>query len=160
MPAASDPAERDLPPLPHRFRPLGVRFATYLCGGLLVTVALVIWIAFPPETRAKFTAFQLGTVIALGLAAAACGYALSRSRVDARVDGLTVVNGYKKRHFEWSEVLAVSLKPGSPWVILDLSDGTTVPAMGIQGSDGARATRQVKELRALVDDNSRTPRND
>jgi hypothetical protein len=156
MPADSEP----LPALPHRFRPLGVRFATYLCGSLLVVVTLVIWFAFPAETRAKFTAVQLATVLSLGLGAAACGYALSRSRVDARDDGLTVVNGYKSRHFEWSQVLAVNLRPGSPWVILDLSDGTTVAAMGIQGSDGLRATRQVKMLRALVEANSRTLRND
>ena len=33
---------------------------------------------------------------------------------------------------------------------LDIADGTTVPAMGIQGSDGARARAQVRQLRALV----------
>jgi hypothetical protein len=154
------PADSDLPALPHRFRPFGVRFATYLCGSLLLVVTLVIWFAFPAETRATFTAYQLATIIALGAGAAVCGYALSRSRVDAREDGLTVVNGYKARQFEWSEIIAVNLRPGSPWVILDLSDGTTCAAMGIQGSDGPRATRQVRMLRALVEANSRTLRND
>ena len=156
MPAGSD----SLPQLPHRYRPLGVRFAAYLCGGLLVTVCLVVWIAFPPEIRAKFTAFQLATLFALGAGAATCGYALTRSRVDARREGLVVVNGFKRRDLEWTEVLAVTLKPGSPWVVLDLSDGTAVPAMGIQASDGPRAVRQVKELRSLVEANSQTPRND
>ena len=33
---------------------------------------------------------------------------------------------------------------------LDLSDGTTLSMIGIQGSDGARARRAVRELRALV----------
>jgi hypothetical protein len=164
MPAASEPTGPSsgdaLPSLPHRFRPLGVRFAASLCGGLLLTVALVVWFAFPPEIRHKFTAFQLVTVLAFGLALATCGYALSRSRVDARPDGVTVVNGYKRRHFEWTEILSVTLRPGSPWVVLDLSDGTSVPAMGIQGSDGARAGRQVRQLRALVDAHSRTLRND
>ncbi len=141
-------------------RPLGVRFAAYLAGGLLIVVALVIWFAFPPEIRAKFTFFQLATIFALSAGAMTCGYALTRSRVDAREEGLTVVNGFKRRDLEWSQVLGVSLRPGSPWVVLDLSDGTSVPAMGIQGSDGARATRQVKLLRALVEDNSRTLRND
>ena len=55
---------------------------------------------------------------------------------------------------------AAAMRPGSPWVVLDLSDGTTIPAMGIQGSDGARAARHVRELRALVEANSQTPRND
>jgi len=154
------PADSDLPPLPKRFRPLGVRFAAYLCGGLLVVVALVVWFAFPAETRAKFTAFQIATLLVLAAGAATCGYALTRSRVDAREDGLTVVNGFKRRDLEWTEVLGVSLRPGSPWVVLDLSDGTSIPAMGIQGSDGARATRQVKLLRQLVEVHSRTLRDD
>jgi hypothetical protein len=156
MPAASE----SLPALPHRYRPLGVRFAAYLAGGLLAVVCLAVWIAFPPEVRAKFTAFQIITILLLGAGAAACGYALTRSRVDATTGGLVVVNGFKRRDLEWSQVLGVSLKPGSPWVLLDLSDGTTVPAMGIQGSDGARAARHVRELRALVEANSQTPRND
>jgi hypothetical protein len=94
------------------------------------------------------------------MAAMVCGYALTRSRVDARTEGVVVVNGFKRRDYEWSEILSITLRPGSPWAVLDLSDGTSVPAMGIQGSDGARATRQVRQLRGLVEANSRTPRND
>ena len=66
-------------------------------------------------------------------------FALVRSRVVAEPERLTVVNGYRRRDFEWAEVIAVRLPPGAPWVTLDLADGNTVPAMGIQGSDGARA---------------------
>ena len=42
------------------------------------------------------------------------------------------------------------LPPGAPWVTLDLDDGTTVSAMGIQGSDGARAQTALRELRAVL----------
>ena len=45
----------------------------------------------------------------------------------------------------------MSLRPGSPWAVLDLNDGTTRSAMGIQGSDGSRAVRQARQLRALVE---------
>jgi hypothetical protein len=45
----------------------------------------------------------------------------------------------------------VTLRAGAPWAELDLSDGTTVAAMGIQGSDGTRAERQVQQLRELVE---------
>ena len=159
MPAASDGLSAT-PRLPHTFRPLGVRFAVYVFGGVLAVVAIVIWFAFPAETRAAFTGFQIATLLALGLGAAVCGQALARSRLVAREAGLTVVNGFKSRQFEWSEILAVTMRPGSPWALLDLSDGTSVAAMGIQGSDGLRATRQVKELRALVEEHSQTPRND
>jgi PH (Pleckstrin Homology) domain-containing protein len=144
------PADSDLA-LPHTFRPLGVRVAIIVLGALLGLIVGVMWLAFPPEIRAQFTPLELGTVVALGVGFYACGYALARSRVVAREDGLVVVNGYRTRRFEWNEVLAVTLRPGSPWAVLDLSDGTTVAAMGIQGSDGPRAARQVREVRTLVE---------
>src|SRR3954468_22373727 len=156
MPADSEPSAR--PPggapvvsLPHTFRPYGVRIAIYSLGALLTVTAVVMWFAFPPHIRAQFTFLQVLTVIGLGLMFYAFGYALARSRVVAREEGLKVVNGYKTRRFDWNEVLAITLRQGSPWAVLDLSDGTSVPAMGIQGSDGARATAQVRQVRALVD---------
>ncbi len=90
-------------------------------------------------------------MVGLGLLLYAGGYALARSRLVARENGLTVVNGYRTRRYEWNEILAVTLGPGSPWAVLDIADGTTVPAMGIQGSDGARAQAQVRRLRLLVE---------
>jgi hypothetical protein len=147
MPAASEPG----PTLPQTFRPLGVRIAIYVAGVLLVLVVVVTWLAFPPEVQDAFTWSQRFTVIGLGLMLYAGGYALARSRVVAREDGVTVVNGYRTRRFDWNEVLAVTLRPGSPWAELDLADGTTVAAMGIQGSDGDRARAQVRRLRGLVD---------
>jgi hypothetical protein len=145
MPADSDAA------LPRTFRPFGVRLAIFVAGGLLVAVALAMWLVLPSEIRAQFNALQIGTVLLIGLLFYAGGYALARSRVVAREDGLTVVNGYRTRRFEWNEILAVTLRTGSPWAEIDLSDGTTVAAMGIQGSDGPRAMRQVREVRALVE---------
>ena len=149
MPAGSEPAETVS--LPHTWRPLGVRVASAVLGiGLLVVCALA-WVGFDDETRARFTPFQRGTLVFLGLVAFAAWFALMRSRVVAERDRLVVVNGYRRREYEWAEVIAVHLPPGAPWVTLDLADGTTVPAMGIQGSDGDRARRAVRELRALVD---------
>jgi hypothetical protein len=154
MPAASELG------LPHTFRPFGVRMAVYVFGGLLVLVTAVIWFTFPGEIRDKFTTFQRGTVVVLGLGFLAIGWGLARCRVEARAEGLKVVNGYRARRLEWSEVVAVSMKPGNPWAVLDLSDGTTASALGIQASDGARARRQVLELRRMVDVLTRTERDD
>ena len=153
------PADSELR-LPHTFRPFGVRMAVFVFGALLVVVAGVVWFTFPVEIRDKFTTFQRGTIIVLGLAFLALGWGLARCRVEARQDGLRVVNGYRSRRLEWSEVLAVSMKPGNPWAVLDLSDGTTAQALGIQASDGARARRQVRELRHMVDVLTRTERDD
>src|SRR4051812_13297534 len=146
MPAASEP-----PPLPHTFRPLGVRIAVFVLGALLLALTVTMWLAFPQEIRDQFTPFQKLTVIGFGVGYYACGYALERSRLVARESGLTVVNGYRTRRYEWNEILGISLRRGSPWAVLDLSDGTSVAAMGIQGSDGDRATRQVRQVRTLID---------
>jgi hypothetical protein len=137
------------------FRPLGVRLAIYVLGALLLLVVVVMWFSLPAEIRGQFSILQRATVIAFGVLFYAAGFALARSRVVARESGLTVVNGYRTRRFEWNEVLAVSLRAGSPWAVLDLSDGTSVPAMGIQSSDGARATQQVRQVRALVNAHTR-----
>lgn len=158
MPPASEPP---LPvALPHTFRPFGVRMAVFVFGGLLVAVAAVVWFTFPPEIRDKFTMFQRGTIIVLGLGFLALGWGLARSRVEARREGLRIVNGYRSRSLDWNEVVRVSMRAGSPWATLDLADGTTASALGIQSSDGDRAIRQVRELRGLVEVLTRTDRND
>jgi hypothetical protein len=139
------------PELPHTWRPLGPRIAGAVAGGVLVIMSVFLWVGFDAETRDAITPFQQATVIALGLLGLSCLYALIRSRVVAESDRLVVVNGYRRHEFEWAEVIAVRLPPGAPWVTLDLADGTTCSAMGIQGSDGERAKPAVRELRALVD---------
>jgi hypothetical protein len=145
MPAVSEPVA-----LPHTWRPFGVRMAGAVLGGGLLVVCAMAWIGFDAETQARFTWFQRGTIVFFGLFAFALWFALVRSRVVAEESRLVVVNGYRRRDFAWAEVVAVHLPPGAPWVTLDLADGTTVAAMGIQGSDGDRARRAVRELRALV----------
>ncbi len=154
MPADSEPAAPAPDPsagLPVRFRPLGVRIAAVAFGAMLFGVGAAIWISFPDDIRDAFTISQRVTVLAMGAGALVIGHALSRCRVDADADGLLVVNGYRSHRLQWAQVLAVRMLPGNPWVSLDLADGTSLSALGIQGSDGARAQRQVRTLRALID---------
>lgn len=151
MPADSEPRSPVVvPTLPHTWRPLGVRISGALFGGVLVIVSAVSWVSLPADIQAVFTAFQRFTMLLLSFAAFSAWYALVRSRVVAERDRLIVVNGFKRREFTWAEVVAANLGRGAPWASLDLADGTTVPAMGIQGSDGARARAAIRELRALV----------
>ncbi len=136
--------------LPHTWRPLGVRLAAIGLGSMLLIVLVFAFFAFDAETRAAFTLFQVLTLVALGLLALSLGYALARSRVTATPDRLVVVNGYRRRDFEYAAVIDAHLPPGAPWVTLDLADGTAVSAMGIQGSDGARAQTALRQLRAVL----------
>ncbi|WP_426246273.1 PH domain-containing protein [Nocardioides sp. LHG3406-4] len=149
MPAASEGTQPV--PLPHTWRPLGVRLAATFFGLMLLTICAFAWFGFDESVRDRFSVFQRGTLLALGLMAFACGHALARSRVQARPGSLLVVNGYRRREFEWPEVVAVHLPRGAPWAVLDLADGTSVPAMGIQGSDGDRARLAMRQLRVLID---------
>ena len=149
MPAGS---ERHPPPpnLPHTWRPFGARIAVWVLGGMLLALVAAVWIGLGAEVRGQFTTFQRVTLVVLGLLLFGVWNALVRSRVSATPAGLTVVNGYRKRTYEWSQVIAVSLRRGAPWGTLDLSDGTTVSLIGVQGSDGKRARRAVREIRAAI----------
>lgn len=149
MPAGSDGSGRELV-LPHTWRPLGVRMAGFTAGALLLVLALAAWVLMPASVRDDFSMIQRITMVALTLGAYTAGYALLRSRVTAEDTRLVVVNGYRRREFEYAEIIGVHLPPGAPWVTLDLADGTSVSAMGIQGSDGARAQLAVRQLRALL----------
>ena len=49
----------------------------------------------------------------------------------------------------------MNLRPGDPWVFLDLSDGTSLPALGIQpGIAKERAIADARALRALAESRS------
>lgn len=146
--------------LPHTWRPFGARVAGALLGGMVVVLAVAVWVSWGSDVRSRFTLFQRSTLVVMGLIGFSVLYALMRSRVSVDDRGVTVVNGYRRRSYEWSQVVAVNLRRGAPWAGMDLSDGTSISMVGIQGSDGQRAIRAVQELRRLVAENSRTDRND
>ena len=148
MPADS---ESGSVPLPHTWRPLGVRLAAVIFGGGLLVVCAMAWIGFDDEIRDAFTFPQKLTLVGFGLMVVGALLALSRSRVTAETERIVVVNGFRRRVFDRNAVVAVHLGRGAPWATLDIDDGTTVAAMGIQGSDGDRALQALRELRAVLD---------
>jgi hypothetical protein len=137
--------------LPVTWRPIGPRIAAVAAGAALAVIFTFLWFGFEQEVRDSVTPFQRGTVIGMFVLGGACLNAIARSRAVARADGLEVVNGYRRHHYAWAEIVAVRLSPGAPWATLDLADGTTASVMAIQGSDGERARAAVRQLRALVD---------
>jgi hypothetical protein len=148
MPADSESSSEIV--LPHTWRPFGARIAASVGGACLLIVCLVAWFGFSAEIRAQFTPFQKLTMVAMFGIAFAAWFALVRSRVVAEDTRLVVVNGYRTHVYEWPEVVSVNLLRGAPWATLDLADGTTISALAIQGSDGARARHAVRQLRALI----------
>lgn len=148
MPAGSDPTQTELP---YVFRPLGVRLAGWFFGVLFVIICATMWIGLGAELREKFAVRHELTLLALAVGLLVCLHAMMRCRVEADQDGLRIVNGYRSRRLEWTQVVGVHLPSGAPWATLDLVDGSTASAMGIQGSDGVRAREQVRRLRTLLD---------
>ncbi len=143
------------PALPVTFRPwLATRILALLA--VLVTVSLVaLAIKLPninPRDRWSFVGFAGLVVVGL--------WFLGRPRLRADEDGLEVVNVWRRRRLSWAQVVAVRLGPGDPWLVLDLDDGTTAAAMGVQSSDGDRGRRVAAQVAALVDLHSATPRDD
>lgn len=128
------------------WRPLRARVVPYVLAAVVVPAVTVLAVAMPPPWS---TADRIGFV-AIGLAIAAGLHLLARSRVSAGDRGLTVVNGLRTREYEWPQVLGVSMVEGAPWPTIDLADGSTAAAMGIQASDGERARRAVADLAALI----------
>ncbi|MFJ6699768.1 PH domain-containing protein [Streptomyces sp. NPDC091272] len=136
-----------LPALPVTFRPNRTRAVLLSVGVALFAVVSAIGLMLEmlsPGERLSFilTGALLFAVLVL----------LSRPKVVADESGVTVVNLTTKRHLEWAEILQVNLRPGDAWVFLDLSDGTSLPALGIQpGIAKEQAIRDARALRALVE---------
>ncbi|MEU8892847.1 PH domain-containing protein [Streptomyces sp. NPDC048442] len=143
-PAVSQP---QLPALPVTFRPNRTRAVLLTVGVALFAVVSAIGLILEmlsPGERVSFifTGALLFAVLLL----------LSRPKVVAEESGVTVVNLTTKRRLEWAEILKVNLRPGDAWVFLDLSDGTSLPALGIQpGIAKEHAIRDARTLRALVE---------
>ncbi|WP_426362892.1 PH domain-containing protein [Streptomyces sp. E-08] len=135
------------PALPVTFRPGRTRVILLTLGVamfVVVTAVALMLERLGPGERASFvfTAALLSGVLVL----------LSRPKVVADEDGVTVVNITRSRRLAWAEIVKVNLRPGDPWVFLDLSDGTSLPALGIQpGIARESAIRDARALRALAD---------
>jgi hypothetical protein len=128
------------------WRPRKARIIPYVLALVVVAGMVVLAVAMPPTWH---LGDRLGLVF-VGLLVAGVLHMLARSRITADDRGVTVVNGLRTHEYEWAEVLGVSMPEGAPWPTLDLADGSTLAAMGIQASDGDRAHRAVAELTELV----------
>ena len=146
--------------LPTRFRPLWARRVILPMELLVVAAFGYGFFAVPREGVDAWGVLDLTGLVVVALAIVTVLHLVGAVRIEAREEGLTVVNVLRRRRLEWAEVVGVRLPPAEPWLILDLSDGTALPAMAVQGSDGAYAREQAQELARLVAARTRTERND
>ncbi|MGW5734512.1 MULTISPECIES: PH domain-containing protein [Streptomyces] len=143
--------QTDIPALPVTFRPSRTRAVLLSAGAAILVVLTVIALLIPGLSPGERLSFIFTGVLLLGVL-----MLLSRPKVVADESGVTVVNIATSRRLAWAEIVQVNLRPGDPWVFLNLSDGTSLPAMGIQpGIAKQRAISDARALRALAD--ARTP---
>ncbi|MFI8293208.1 PH domain-containing protein [Streptomyces sp. ms191] len=146
----SDPT---LPALPVTFRPGRTRAVLLTVGAAMFAVITAVALMLEKLGPGERASFILTAALFLGVLAM-----LSRPKVVADDDGVTVVNITRTRRLAWAEILRVNLRPGDPWVFLDLSDGTSMPALGIQpGIAKEQAIRDARALRALADSHGTGP---
>jgi Bacterial PH domain len=146
------PAPADLPALPITFRPRRTRAVLLSMGTILLVVFVTVGLLLPSEGETGWSPGDRVAFLATGALICAVLAVLARPRVVAEQDGVTVVNLTVKRRLAWAELVRVNLRQGDPWVYLDLADGTSLAAMGIQQGIGrAQAVEAALCLRRLVD---------
>ncbi|MFC8626601.1 PH domain-containing protein [Streptomyces anulatus] len=135
------------PTLPLTFRPTLTRVVLLSVGLAMFLVITVIALMLERLNPGERITFVFVAALFFGVLAL-----LSRPRVTADDTGVTVVNLTRTRRLAWEEILRVNLRSGDPWVFLDLSDGTSLPALGIQpGLAKQQAIRDARALRSLAE---------
>ncbi|MEE4491907.1 PH domain-containing protein [Streptomyces sp. NBC_00464] len=136
-----------LPDLPVTFRPTRTRVVLLSVGAVMFAVITVVAFTLEQLSGGERVSFVFTALLFFGVLAL-----LSRPRIVADDSGVTVVNLTRTRRLSWAEIVRVNLRAGDPWVFLDLSDGTSMPALGIQpGIAKQQAIRDAKMLRALAE---------
>ncbi|MFI9646810.1 PH domain-containing protein [Streptomyces sp. NPDC052040] len=137
----------DQPSLPVTFRPGRTRAVLVTAGITIFTVITAVALLLDTLTTGERLSFVLTGALLGGVL-----LLLSRPKVVADESGVTVVNIASRRRLDWAEILQVNLRPGDPWVFLNLSDGTSLPALGIQpGIAKQRAIEDARTLRILAE---------
>ncbi|SEC97585.1 PH domain-containing protein [Streptomyces sp. 3213] len=140
----------ELPALPVTFRPGRTRAVLLTAGAAIFVVITTVALLLEQLGPGEKLSFVLTGALLFGVLAV-----LARVKVVADETGVTVVNIASRRRLEWAEILQVNLRPGDPWVFLNLSDGTSLPVLGIQpGIAKERAIADARTLRALAEAHS------
>ncbi|MFC8678831.1 PH domain-containing protein [Streptomyces griseorubiginosus] len=143
------------PALPVTFRPGRTRVVLLTAGVAIFVVITVIALLLEQLGPGERLSFVFTAALLAGVL-----FLLARVKVVADESGVTVQNIASRRRLEWAEIIQVNLRPGDPWVFLNLSDGTSLPALGIQpGIAKEQAIADARALRALAEARS-TARSD
>lgn len=132
--------------LPMIWRPRRIRAVMAVLATAIMVTLVTLAVILPQD----WTIVDRISLVLFGLVCAAIMGFLARASITATEDGLRVVNIVRTWVLEWAEIVDVRMPDGEPWPTLDLADGTSIVAMGIQRSDGPRAQEDLAQLLALI----------
>jgi len=138
------------------FRPRRARLVVYAAAAALAVTLVGIAILLPSGGDNRWGLGSRLAVVAFALAVVWFLHRLAAVRLVADDSGVEVVNILSRRRLEWAEVVGVRLSRDDAWLMLDVADGTSLAAMGVQRSEGPLAQRQAREFARLVSQHSQT----
>jgi len=139
------------------FRPVRARVVVYGCAAGVLTAMTLLAVSLPSSGPHRWGLESRLGVVAIGVAVVLVLHRLAAVRVETSATGVRVVNVLGRRRLEWAEIVGVRLLQDDAWMMLDLSDGQALAAMGVQRSEGARAQRQARDFARLVQVHTRVP---
>lgn len=138
------------------FRPWRARLVVYTCAAAVFVVLAGIAVLLPSEGPNGWGPGSRLAVVVFAMAVVWFMHRLAAVRVVTDEAGVEVVNVLTRRRLEWAEVVGVRLSRDDAWLMLDVSDGSSLAAMGVQRSEGELAQRQARDFARLVSEHSRT----
>ena len=142
------------------FRPVRARLVVYACAAAVLLTLVALAVVLPSGGPHPWGLESRLGVVAVGLAAVFLLHRLADVRVEASDEGVLVVNVIGRRRLEWAEIVGVRLLRDDAWMMLDLSDGEALAAMGVQRSEGERGQRQARDFARLVTEHTRVAGHD
>jgi hypothetical protein len=129
---------------------------TVMCWVLAVAVVVIFTVVAvllgQPGESTDGTPFGLGDQIAmvvLGFLLAGGGLLLTRPRVEADAEQVTIRNVFGRTTLPWTLVRGVRFNPHSPWAVLELLDDDLLSVLAVQAADKQYAVDAVRGLRRL-----------
>jgi len=138
------------------FRPRRARAVVYAAAAAVLLVLVGIAVLLPSGGPQGWGLGSRLSVVVFALLVVWFLHRLADVRIVADDAGVEVVNILTRRRLEWAEVVGVRLSRDDAWLMLDVSDGTSLAAMGVQRSEGERAQRQARDFARLVTEHSPT----
>ena len=137
-------------------RPRRARLVVYPCAAALFVVLVGIAILLPSGGTNPWGPGSRTAVVVFAVVCVWFLHRLASVRVETDAGGATVVNVLTRRRLEWAEVVGVRLSRDCAWMMLDISEGSSLAAMGVIRSEGALAQEQARRFAAMVSEYSRT----